>query len=578
MVWWTSDHRRLSAERRGIKEIDEGWFENPAWSLDSNCRLRLIFDIVLPHRRFRLAMIYHNTFPASPPSVFPVSDAGRISSHQYGSGGELCLSIRSDNWSPEITGAEMIRSAYALLEAESPDEHGEALSAPSAHDVPAELMLRHAFARFYVDPESRLALAGDDLDGAPIEVGLDYRYRPYFLARLLSIGPHPHDSSPVVVGAPHVLRETSLVYPGYFCVVDLPASVIKALKTVEHLQAVIGDRVLLAAQNMWACVVRSSDRELLLVRNYHGSDDLHHYDTINGPLDPPRSGLDSALLAQKRVAVVGLGSIGSRIASSLARAGVGRFELVDGDILHPGNLERHDADWRDVGRHKSELMAHRLRLIHPCVEAHAWQAALGAQISSGEAGNVLAALAACDLLVDATANPDVFNHLAFIALRSKQTVVWGAVYAGGLGGELARSRPGKDPSPYDIRQVMTQYCETVGEPPPVPAGRGYDGYLGDDAPMIATDSDTSVFAAHMAAYAVDALMDREPSIYEAPAYFIGLKRGWQFEGPFDTRPLLVDAPVRTALFVHEETPVDGDFLRSLFETFARENQDRERDS
>ena len=578
MAWWTSDHRRLAAERRAVEAIGEDWFENPDWSLDRNLRLRLIFDIVLPHRRFRLAMIYHSTFPASPPSVFPVSDSKRISSHQYGPGGELCLSIRSDNWSPEVTGADMIRSAHALLDAESPDEHGDVLPAPSAHDVPVELLLRHALARFYVDPESCLALAGDDLDGAPIEIGIDYRFSTYFLARLLSIGPHPPDSFPVVVGAPRALRETSLVYPGYFYVVDLPSTGIKALKTVEHLRAAVGDRFLLSTQTAWACVALSSDQKLLLMRNYRDSDELHHYETINGPLDPFRSGLDSDLLAGKKVAIVGLGSLGSRIASSLARAGVGRFELVDGDILHSGNLERHDADWRDVGRHKAELMAHRLRLIHPRIEAHFWQAALGAQVSSLEAGNVHAALAACDLLVDATANPDVFNHLAFIAMRSNRILVWGAVYAGGLGGEVARSRPGQDPSPYDIRRVMTQFYDTAGEPPPVPTGRGYDGSAGDGSPLIAADADTSVCAAHMAAYAVDALMDREPSVYEAPAYLIGLKRGWLFEGPFDTRPLMVDAPPRGVLSVQDDTPPDGEFLKGLIETFARENQDREKDS
>ena len=84
----------------------------------------------------------------------------------------------------------------------------------------------------------------------------------------------------------------------------------------------------------------------------------------------------------------------------------------------------------DVGRHKSEIMAHRLRLIHPRVEAVYWPTGLGAQVSSQEAGNVHAALAACHLLVDATANPDVFNHLALIATRSNRTLVWGAVYAG----------------------------------------------------------------------------------------------------------------------------------------------------
>ena len=127
-VWWINDPERLSAERRAIDAISDDWFENSAWSLHGDCRLRLTFDIALPQRRFRLAMTYHNTFPASPPSVRPVDDAERISSHQYGPGGELCLSIRSDNWSPDVTGADMVRSAHTLLEVETPDEEGESFA------------------------------------------------------------------------------------------------------------------------------------------------------------------------------------------------------------------------------------------------------------------------------------------------------------------------------------------------------------------------------------------------------------------------------------------------------------------
>ena len=79
----------------------------------------------------------------------------------------------------------------------------------------------------------------------------------------------------------------------------------------------------------------------------------------------------------------------------------------------------------------------------------------------------MGSLAACDLLVDATANPDVFNHLALIAVRSHRTLVWGAVYAGALGGEIGRSRPDKDPSPYDIRQCITQAYGTADGPTPL---------------------------------------------------------------------------------------------------------------
>lgn len=65
---------------------------------------------MLPHRGFRLSRAYHNSLPASPPSIHPVDDIERVSGHQSGVSGELCLSIRGDGWSPGITGADWIEA------------------------------------------------------------------------------------------------------------------------------------------------------------------------------------------------------------------------------------------------------------------------------------------------------------------------------------------------------------------------------------------------------------------------------------------------------------------------------------
>ena len=569
MTWWINDPKRLADERREISAIDEEWFENPYWSLDNQTRLRLIFDIVMPHCRYRLAMSYHNTFPASPPSIRPVNNPSRISSHQYGAGGELCLSIRNDNWNPSFTGADMIRSAYTLLDMETPDEYGEVLSAPSAHDVSEAQLLRFSHSRFYVDPLVRISLASDDLDGSSIEVGVNSLIRQCSIAHLLSICNEHSIRTPIQVGAPYALRDSSFVYPGRFFIVDAPSVLVKKVALVEELPKIIGDRFTLRLEDMWTCLVRTSDNELLLLKHISGCPEVIHYETIVGPADPQRSGTDCDILAEKRVGIVGLGSLGSNISTSLARAGVGRFELVDGDILHPGNLERYNADWRDVGRHKSELMAQQLRLIHARVEAHQWQTALGAQVSSQEAGNVHAALAACDLLVDATANQDVFNHLAYLAMQNNRTLVWGAIYAGALGGEIARSRPNKDPSPFDIRNTMARFYQTVDEPPPLGSGNGYDGSTSHDEPLIANDADISVISGHIASIAIDDLVGTEPSAFNDPVYFIGLKRGWLFNGPFDCRPLNVEAPLRTTISGEGETNIDIGFLKRLIETLKK---------
>jgi molybdopterin/thiamine biosynthesis adenylyltransferase len=69
-----------------------------------------------------------------------------------------------------------------------------------------------------------------------------------------------------------------------------------------------------------------------------------------------RSGPDRDAVADKKVAIVGVGAIGSQIADLLGRAGVGFLTLVDHDIVRPGNLIRHTASAGDVGAAKVEVV------------------------------------------------------------------------------------------------------------------------------------------------------------------------------------------------------------------------------
>ncbi len=78
-------------------------------------------------------------------------------------------------------------------------------------------------------------------------------------------------------------------------------------------------------------------------------------------------------LAHSAVAVFGLGGVGSLTAEALARAGVGRLVLVDGDTVSLTNLNRQlVALHSTLGQSKAEVMARRVRDINPdCqVEAH----------------------------------------------------------------------------------------------------------------------------------------------------------------------------------------------------------------
>jgi tRNA A37 threonylcarbamoyladenosine dehydratase len=70
-----------------------------------------------------------------------------------------------------------------------------------------------------------------------------------------------------------------------------------------------------------------------------------------------------------RVAVVGLGGVGSWAAEALARSGLGHLTLIDADDLCVSNTNRQlPAVAGQYGRNKSEAMGERCRAINPAIE------------------------------------------------------------------------------------------------------------------------------------------------------------------------------------------------------------------
>ena len=69
-----------------------------------------------------------------------------------------------------------------------------------------------------------------------------------------------------------------------------------------------------------------------------------------------------------RVAVCGLGGLGSNVAIALARAGVGRLHLIDFDRVDLTNLNRQQYTVEQLGQYKTQALAETLRRIAPYCE------------------------------------------------------------------------------------------------------------------------------------------------------------------------------------------------------------------
>jgi tRNA A37 threonylcarbamoyladenosine dehydratase len=71
-------------------------------------------------------------------------------------------------------------------------------------------------------------------------------------------------------------------------------------------------------------------------------------------------------LKSSNVLIVGLGGVGAWAAEMICRSGVGSMTIVDGDTIHPSNLNRQLAALKSTeGLPKAEVVGQRLRDINP---------------------------------------------------------------------------------------------------------------------------------------------------------------------------------------------------------------------
>lgn len=130
-------------------------------------------------------------------------------------------------------------------------------------------------------------------------------------------------------------------------------------------------------------------------------------------------------LRSKRVAVLGLGALGSVIAPWLARAGVGHLTLIDRDLVEASNLQRQLLYGEaDLGRPKAEVAAQRLAEANSTIDLRP----VVADLTSGNARELLSGF---DLVCDGTDNFEARFLINDVALLTGTP--W--IYAGAIGGE-----------------------------------------------------------------------------------------------------------------------------------------------
>ena len=537
MMWWIKHPERLDLEMEAIEDLHarEPWLVRIREDLPERLIFAVEFDINVNNEVLPFVLKYPSLFPDTPPSVLP-RDGRRHSGHQYGTGGEMCLEYRSDNWDPAVNGAMMIISTYRLLTGEQPSQH-ERAAVPDAHHATLGQRLRDAKGRFLMTSGFRNFMrqmaTGTCAPGTAID-----RVAPgkIWVAYVTAIGPLPQPvwTETEIPSVPIEPRPAVLIR-----VSELEEVMINEYEHVEKLIRVSAGSESLPANegdsSRFIVVSDAKSARMFYTFLYEGQWKVFPYRTVDVENEPQRLSPVYANLAAKKVGILGAGSLGSKIAVTLARSGIQNFVLVDDDVMQPGNLVRHDLDARALGAHKVDGLEERIKAVAPRAEVKTCRVLLGGQESSATTALVVNDLGSCDLVIEATADPQAFNFAAAAVRSVNKPMVWAETYAGGIGGFVGRVRPGIDPPPNTARRQYLAWCRDqnvswTGD------DRDYDSQTPEGPTLIASDADVSVIAGHASRFALDTLMRPLASEFPHPAYVIGLAQDWIFKEPFDVRP------------------------------------------
>ncbi|MEP6899823.1 MAG: ThiF family adenylyltransferase [Rhodanobacter sp.] len=505
--------QRVAHEKALIEALaGEDWWTFGRWLMDG---YRLAVEGIIHTRgaTFPVRLVFPDQYPLVPCWVEPQDRVSRWSAHQYGDGGSLCLELRPDNWTSTASGADMLRSAHHLLEAEvkgdgatlSSAHHMGEVQAFNAGRMPVLVgagcaeRIRHGIAiglrahRWPMRADFIPVYLSDDVDAAA------GRVRP--------------DDAASAIPAP---------------VIDLDAAQADAAENWSDMAQFTDASPMLVSLEGRLAIARTSGH-LQVFHQYRGNDTLYRREliTLNDDAGKRSGRADGAAL--KRVALIGAGSVGSKVAESLVRSGVRDMVIFDGDVMLPANLERHALDWRDVGYRKVDALQRRLLAIATDLRIITRAVNLRWQLSAKNHASNVGLLTGADIIVDATGDMPTSLYLGALATVSERPFVSVQVFEGGLGSLVARSLPGRDPPYIDGHARYRAWCNAEATAPPPSGRRAYEAFDSVGEPVVADDAAVTMAAGTCARVALDVLDGAVDS--QQPAWLLsGFKRGWIFEG------------------------------------------------
>ncbi|GAA0819773.1 tRNA cyclic N6-threonylcarbamoyladenosine(37) synthase TcdA [Colwellia asteriadis] len=151
------------------------------------------------------------------------------------------------------------------------------------------------------------------------------------------------------------------------------------------------------------------------------------------------------IIEQAHCCVIGIGGVGSWVAESLARNGIGQITLIDLDDVCISNINRQlHALNNTIGHSKVEVMAERIRQINPDCQVNIIEDFVTEDNLSELMSN------AFDYVIDAIDSVNIKTRLIAYCKRHKKPIIT----IGGAGGQI-------DPSKITVTDLSKTYQDPL---------------------------------------------------------------------------------------------------------------------
>lgn len=412
-------------------------------------------ELIGPHRGHDLTIILRPGFPFLKPSVVP--DASVRGARHQETNGALCLypDNNADSWMPDMTPRDLLDQVERWF-----DEFEKA-------GEPAAITLEPLDAHLYYEGMRELFVFGDDFvvptDAILGSFGLWSGSAEYLIASGITAYPNPLSISTVIQSQFGIA--SSMALQGVWVAVTNELPIAKNLdELIAHIGAAGGPPsadILTALKGrtgakpkaavsipIAVCNVADAGGATWLVLHAScGPDWQRNLATVQlkayEPAPAGRSAMSARVganpLTGTRIAIFGLGALGSTISLGAARQGAASLKLIDQDRVRPTNVARHEALLSQTGEKKVVAIKWRIAQAAPLCAVETIGSFLW------DPAELRSALSQVDAFVSATGSPAFDLLLNTIAVELRLPGLYVAAYNSAGVGRSTLVRPGQDP-------------------------------------------------------------------------------------------------------------------------------------